>query len=222
MVLSRNNVAAAFLKQWPDLQQQEEILNDQTVTLGHCNIICPGTGYKTRGLCHKTKNGAVVTIMPSSSDGKSSAGSLDIIHSHWKFISQAYVFSISRYCDICLQFPYSSYQCSMAQLVRIWVTLLQRSVRSHDCLELRVDIIPYACRLYSLPAKTQLNISLLALSLIALTRMSGSGLNRFSDTTPSLTYQITQLLRPKSASHASSCPIHLAKLCGKPAIMIKS
>ena len=65
--------------------------------------------------------------------------------------------------------------------VRIWVTLLQRSVRSHDHLELRVDIIPYARRLYSLPAKTQLNISLLALSLTALTRMSGSGLNRFSD-----------------------------------------
>ena len=71
-----------------------------------------------------------------------------------------------------LQLPY----------VRIWVTLLQRSVRSHDHLELRVDIIPYARRLYSLPAKTQLNISLLALSLTALTRMSGSGLNRFSDT----------------------------------------
>ncbi len=51
--------------------------------------------------------------------------------------------------------------------VRIWVTLLQRSVRSHDHLELRVDIILYARRLYSLPAKTQLNISLLALSLTA-------------------------------------------------------
>ena len=71
--------------------------------------------------------------------------------------------------------------------VRIWVTLLQRSVRSHDHLELRVDIIPYARRLYSLPAKTQLNISLLALSLTALTRMSGSGLNRFSDTNNSFT-----------------------------------